>query len=226
LAERIVPRKKAANAGAQWAGASKGMKMATQATSHGEATKAQATVSQTENGAMPYAAALPMPNQKIETGRYGPIPARTPANGFNIIGDIKPGKAEFLRKMAVERGAAVSPRRLYEILKPLTIHYARWAIINNDTQLMYSAVFDTDFDKYGEDAHRLFMLTGLSTFFECMIGFPDDWKTNIPAFMKFFKERQCDSVFEFTSYPGATVAEIEKALAIKNAFTEILDHMQ
>ena len=200
--------------------------MATQAIPKADSPKPHVVPTPKDSDAMPYAAALPMPNQKIEEGRYGPNPPKTPANGFNIIGNIKPGKAEFLRKMAVERGAAVSPRQLYEILKPLTLHYARWAIVNNDTQLMYSAVFDTDFDKYGEDAHRLFMLTGLSTFFECMEGYPDDWKTNIPAFMKFFKDHQCDSVFEFTSYPGTTVAEIENALAVKKAFTEVLDHMQ
>jgi hypothetical protein len=204
----------------------KEIKMATHEMLKSVPATPQGDVSRKEGNGMPFAAALPMPNQKIEAGRYGPTMPKTPANGFNIIGNIKPGKVEFLRKMAVERGAAVSPRQLYDILKPLTLHYARWAIINNDTQLMYSAIFDTDFDKYAEDAQRLFMETGLATFFACMEGFPDDWQTNIPAFVKFFKERQFDSVFEFTSYPGVTVAEIEKALAVKNAFTEMLDHMQ
>src|SRR3954447_9037436 len=94
---------------------------------------------------VPHAAALPMTNQKPRTGKYGPIPPKTPAHGFTIIGDIKPGKVEALRQMAKDRAQAVSPEELYETLKPLTLHYARWVLINNDTQLMYQAIFDTDF---------------------------------------------------------------------------------
>jgi hypothetical protein len=175
---------------------------------------------------MPYAAALPMPDAKPQVGKYGPIAPKTPAHGFTIIGDIKPGKAQLLRQMARERAASASPRELYELLKPLTLHYARWVLINNDTQLMYQAIFDTDFELYVEDAHRLFMKTGLATFFECMVGFPDDWKTNIPAFVQFFRKHQVESIFEFASYPGTTVSEVEKALEVRRTFSSVLDAMQ
>ena len=43
---------------------------------------------------------------------------------------------------------------------------------------MYQGIFDTDFDKYTEDAVTLFGITGLRTVFENLEGFPTDWQTN------------------------------------------------
>ena len=45
---------------------------------------------------------------------------------------------------------------------------------------MYQGIFDTDFDKYTEDAVTLFGITGLRTVFENLEGFPMDWQTNPP----------------------------------------------
>ena len=42
---------------------------------------------------------------------------------------------------------------------------------------MYQGIFDTDFDKYTEDAVALFGATGINTVFENLEGFPEDWKT-------------------------------------------------
>jgi hypothetical protein len=147
-------------------------------------------------------------------------------NAFMIVGNCKPGKGPEVRKMASERKMSASWQEINSLLKPLTIHYARWALINNDTQLVYAAVFDTDFDKYVDDAHHLFMVSGFPNFFEVMEGFPADWKTNVAAFHKFFKERHNESIYEFASYPGITVAEIEKALRVRAGFSEMLDQMQ
>lgn len=149
-------------------------------------------------------------------------------NAFMIIGDLKPGKAQELRAMADSRAAALNAEQLRELLKPLTIHFARWAIINDDKQFIYASVFDTDFDKYSEDAHGIFIKTGLGLFFEFMEGFPTDWTTNVEAFTKWFKDHHWPSIFEFTGYtdPNVTVAEINNALAVKRALSDVLDHMQ
>ena len=48
---------------------------------------------------------------------------------------------------------------------------------------MYQGIFDTDFDKYTEDAITLFKQTGVDTVFENLEGFPMDWKTNAAAFV-------------------------------------------
>jgi len=63
------------------------------------------------------------------------------------------------------------------VLAPLKLHYLRWVLFDNDTRFMYQGIFDTDFDKYTEDAIALFTQTGINTVFENLEGFPEDWKT-------------------------------------------------
>ena len=91
---------------------------------------------------------------------------------------------------------------------------------------MYQGIFDTDFDKYTEDAVALFTKYGVNTVFENLEGFPEDWKTNVPAFVKFVREHQCPSFLEYGEYPYVTADEIKKALKLKAAFSGMLDLMQ
>ena len=62
----------------------------------------------------------------------------------------------------------------------LKLHYLRWVLfpIKGETYFMYQGIFDTDFDKYTEDAVALFSAYGINTVFENLEGFPEDWKTN------------------------------------------------
>ena len=89
------------------------------------------------------------------------------------------------------------------VLAVLKLHYLRWVLfpIKGETYFMYQGIFDTDFDKYTEDAVALFAATGLNTVFENLEGFPTDWKTNAPAFVKFVREHQCPSFLEYGEYP-------------------------
>ena len=112
------------------------------------------------------------------------------------------------------------------MLAPLKLHYLRWVLFDNDTRFMYQGIFDTDFDKYTEDAIALFTKTGINTVFENLEGFPADWKTNPEAFIKFVRDHQCPSFIEYGEYPYVTADEIKKALRIKNALSEMLDQMQ
>jgi hypothetical protein len=91
---------------------------------------------------------------------------------------------------------------------------------------MYQGIFDTDFDKYTEDAIALFGATGINTIFEKLEGFPMDWKTNAAGFIQFVRDHQCPSFLEYGEYPYVTATEIKKALALKSAFSAMLDHMQ
>src|SRR5262249_32436636 len=66
---------------------------------------------------------------------------------------------------------------------------------------MYQGIFDTDFDKYTDDAVSLFRKIGIDTVFENLEGFPMDWKTNTAAFVKFAREHQCPTFLEYGEYP-------------------------
>jgi ABC-type Fe3+-hydroxamate transport system substrate-binding protein len=78
---------------------------------------------------------------------------------------------------------------------------------------MYQGIFDTDFDKYMDDALSLFLSTGITTVFVNLEGFPEDWKENLPAVMKFFREHQVPSFLEYGEYPYVSADEIKKACA-------------
>ena len=175
-------------------------------------------------------AAMAIPKEgffKLEQGRYGPIFPRTPAcYGFTIIAKIKPGREEAIRGYGkkIEETIAGLPDGL-DVLK---LHYLRWVLfdIGKDTYFMYQGIFDTDFDKYTEDAVALFSKYGINTVFENLEGFPEDWKTNTPAFIKFVREHQRPSFLEYGEYPYVSAEEIKKALALKAAFSDMLDQMQ
>ncbi len=176
----------------------------------------------------PQAMAIPKEGYfKVEQGRYGPLFPRTPAcHGFTIIAKIKPGTEEEIRQYGkkLENALAGDPY----VLAPLQLHYLRWVLfeIGQDKYFMYQGIFDTDFDKYTEDAVALFTQTGINTIFEKLEGFPSDWKTNAPAFIKFLREHQCPSFLEYGEYPYVTAVEIKKALKLKRAFSDMLDQMQ
>ncbi|MGB5111338.1 MAG: hypothetical protein WBO08_06870 [Mycobacterium sp.] len=77
-----------------------------------------------------------------------------------------------------------------------------------------------------EDAVRLFSATGITTIFTQLEGFPEDWKENPEAFIKFVRDHQVPSFLEYGEYPYVTADEIKKALKLKAAFSTMLDQMQ
>jgi len=175
----------------------------------------------------PQAMALPKDTSTLPEGKYGPIFPKTPAcHGFTIIAKIIPGREPVFYEYAanIEKAVAAMPN----CLAPLQLHYLRWVLfpIDGVTHFMYSGIFDTDFDKYTEDAVALFTKYGINTVFENLEGFPMDWKTNTAAFVEFVREHQCPSFLEYGEYPYISALEIKKALALKKAFSDMLDQMQ
>src|SRR3954466_15855126 len=185
-------------------------------------------IEKTRDWTKPAAMAIPKEGYfSLKNGRYGPLYPRTPAcHGFTIIAKIKPGREETIRAYGktIETAIADMP----DALATLKLHYLRWVLfdIGKDTYFMYQGIFDTDFDKYTEDAIQLFTQTGINTVFENLEGFPMDWKTNAPAFVKFVREHQRPSFLEYGEYPYATADEIKKALKVKSAMSTLLDQMQ
>src|SRR3954462_980317 len=152
---------------------------------------------------------------RTEQGRYGPIFPRTPLNyGFTVIAKIIPGREEKFYEYArnIEKAVAETP----DVLDVLKLHTLRWVLfdIRGETYFMYQGIFDTDFDKYTEDAVALFTRYGIDTVFENLRDFPADWKTNPAAFARFAREHQCPSFLEYGEYPYVSTGEIKKALRL------------
>jgi hypothetical protein len=142
------------------------------------------------------------------------------------VAKVIPGREELFCEFAknIENTIAAQP----DALAILQLHYLRWVLfpIKGETYFMYQGIFDTDFDKYTEDAVSLFGITGLRTVFENLEGFPADWQTNPSAFVQFVRDHHCPSFLEYAEYPRVSDAEIKKALKMKAAFSTMLDQMQ
>src|ERR1700761_2311766 len=175
----------------------------------------------------PAAMALPKEGYfEKQDGRYGPIFPKTPANyGFTIIVKVKPGREEAIREYGKTIEAAV--KGAPNVLAPLQLHYLRWVLfdVGSGLHFMYQGIFDTDFDRYIDDAIALFNKTGITTVFVNLEGWPEDWNKNVPAVAKFFHEHQRPSFLEYGEYPYASADEVKKALKLKRAFSEALDQM-
>ena len=175
----------------------------------------------------PQAMAMPSDTSTLPQGKYGPIFPKSPAcHGFTIIAKVKDGREATVREYGKTIEAAVAAHP--DCLAPLKLHYLRWVLFDIGTGLhfMYQGIFDTDFDKYTEDAVALFISLGVNTVFENLEGFPMDWKTNPEAFVKFVREHQRPSFLEYGEYPFVSADEIKKALQLKSAFSEMLDQLQ
>ncbi len=176
----------------------------------------------------PQALAIPKEGYfKHEQGNYGPILPRTPAcYGFSVVARVLPDREQAMRDYGkkIEEAVKADPT----VLGPLKLHYLRWVLfdVGSGLHFMYQGIFDTDFDKYVDDAIALFNKTGITTVFVNLEGWPEDWKTNVQAVTKFFRDHQCPSFLEYGEYPFVTADEIKKALKVKKAFGEMLDQMQ
>ena len=184
--------------------------------------------SQERDWTKPQAMAIPKEGYfQFEQGNYGPVFPRTPAcYGFTVIAKLKPGREAAMYAYAdtIEKALQGDP----SFLAALKLHYLKWVLfdIGNEKYFMYQGIFDTDFDKYTDDAVALFTKSGVSTAFENLEGFPEDWKTNVPAFIKFVRDHHRPSFMEYGEYPFVTADEIKKALKVKKALGEMLDQMQ
>lgn len=164
---------------------------------------------------------------RIERGRYGPIFPRTPINyGFTIIARIIPGREEKFYDYARNIQTAVAEHS--DVLEVLKLHSLKWVLfdIEGSTYFMYQGVFDTDFDKYTEDAVQIFAAAGIDTVFENLEGFPSDWKSNPEAFIRFVREHHRPSFMEYAEYSYTSAKEVCSALAVKGGLADVLDCMQ
>jgi hypothetical protein len=110
----------------------------------------------------PAAMAIPAEGYfELERGRYGPVDPRTPAcYGFSIIAKVKPGREAAIREYGKVIQAAIESTP--DLLAPLRLHYLRWVLfdVGGGLHFQYQGIFDTDFDKYTEDAVKLCTVGG------------------------------------------------------------------
>ena len=97
-------------------------------------------------------------------GRYGPVFPKTPANsGFTVVAKVSRARGQAVRDhgKVIEKG--VRPKiLLLQFSSCITCDGSSYNI-GGGPYFMYQGYFDTDFDKYTEDAVAIFGASGLTT---------------------------------------------------------------
>ena len=153
---------------------------------------------------------------KYEQGNYGPVSPRTPAcYGFSILAKVKPGREHAIRDHGKTMENAIQDDPF--LLAPLKLHYLKWLLfdIGNEKYFMFEGIFDTDFDKYTYDAVTIFNQSGISTTFENLEDFPEDWRTRPEGFIKFVRDHHCPSFWNMGNIPMSVLMRLRKPSSSK-----------
>jgi hypothetical protein len=144
------------------------------------------------------------------------------APGATILVKFAPGKGPAVK---ANMEALFNHPNVADIINGVgTIHYARWVLYDNDTKMLYTPIFDGDFEKYWADFLPYFQKYRVPPVFTLAEGWPADGFTNLESFQKFFRDHQVDSLGEWGSFDGATMQEVRQALRVNKAFQKVLDN--
>jgi hypothetical protein len=151
---------------------------------------------------------------------------QTQAPGATIVGNIIPGQEANARAALEAMGTLPFNDPTFDLEKLETIHFARFMLINNDTQVLFIVIFDGDLDQYIRDFHDIFVRNDVTPSFKYCEGVPENWKEDLPAFTTFYKDRMQKSVVEYSAYPFRSVRTMKKAVDAYDGFSAMVDAMQ
>jgi hypothetical protein len=174
----------------------------------------------------PTGSGVQAPQTTVVTTVTIPTGSNTQMPGATLIAKVIPGQEAECRK-AIENISQVGLNDPNHPLDQLgTVHFFRLMLINNDSQLLLSIVFDGDTEQYVRDFHDIFVqIEGTPAFSYCE-GFPENWREDQDAFVNFYVGHLVPSIAEYSYYPFVTCREIRKALKTHESFSAMLDQMQ
>jgi hypothetical protein len=137
---------------------------------------------------------------------------------FLAIGDVIPGHEDALRQVLKEHMAL--PRTAEAIAEIGTLHDARFVMMDGGKRLMFASSFDGDWDKYIDD----FAVTAIGQNFDeswnHVKGYPG---VKDPSIKDWFKAHAVKAGNYVCAYPEPTVKQVLRALAVQQAFQQVLD---
>ncbi|HZR42556.1 MAG TPA: hypothetical protein VFB12_20715 [Ktedonobacteraceae bacterium] len=141
------------------------------------------------------------------------------ATEFTVFTNVLPGHEQAARE-TIER-ATHDPRRGEAVQEIGTLHEARFVLFDNDRRLMFCSSFDGTWDKYIDDFAATYIGTIFDAVFSHCEGFPG---IKDPRAKDWFMNNAREAVAYISAYPDASVKQIWKALAVQNAFQQVLDN--
>jgi hypothetical protein len=138
---------------------------------------------------------------------------------FTVMAQVKPGHEQEVRE-TIEWGQR-DPSRVATAKALGTLHEARWVIFDHGTRVMFASSFDGTWDRYIDD----FGSPAAKTVFDAVLshceGYPGITHATIREWLV---AHQVQASSFGSAYPDATVKEILKALAVYQAFQQVLDN--
>jgi len=166
------------------------------------------------------------PEVTVVTTVTMPTGNNTQAPGATLIANVIPGQEANCRKAIESLGTLPLNDPNHPLDKLGTVHFFRLLLINNDSQLLLSIIFDGDTVQYVKDFHDIFVrIEGTPAFSYCE-GFPENWREDQQAFVDFYVGHLVPTIMEYSYYPFVTCREVRKALTARESFTTMLDQMQ
>ena len=106
-----------------------------------------------------------------------------------------------------------------------TLHQARYVLFDNGTRLLVATTFDGDWDVYIDDFAASYILDAWDRFLIHCEGYPDEGKASLTVdeIKEFLTANQVTAADFYMQYPGVTTKEIKQALAVEQAFQQVLD---
>lgn len=157
--------------------------------------------------------------QKVTTQPDGPGLRIGKRGVISGIVPLVPGGARVFR----ERLPQFQAEAAYWEERVGTVHEFHMFLLDNDTKVFFTVVFDGDFKPYIDDLKNKAAPWFDNLFLGTVDGYPG---FNDPGFVNWFGKYVISSEFFFASYPEATCRDVKKALRVQGAFEHLLDETQ
>jgi hypothetical protein len=147
-----------------------------------------------------------------------------PVTELSVFLKVKPGREQIIRESFNPTPAqrAAMEKSINEVG---TLHQARYVLFDNGTRLLVATTFDGDWDVYIDDFAASYILDAWDRFLIHCEGYPDEGKASLTLeqIKEFLTTNQVTAADFYMQYAGVTTRQVEKALAVEQAFQQVLD---
>ncbi|MGH7727192.1 MAG: hypothetical protein ACREM2_00150 [Vulcanimicrobiaceae bacterium] len=133
---------------------------------------------------------------------------------LTVIAPLKPGGGAKLRAVLAALGGRFEQADLVG-----TVHDMRFALLDNDSKLLFATAYDGDWDTYIDD-----FATKIPEAMDLLFSEVEGWPgIASPTVKDFIAEHQLTALAWYCAYPDASVAQIRRGARVLTAVENLLD---
>jgi hypothetical protein len=150
-------------------------------------------------------------------------------NPLTVITRIKPGEAGPLGAVLDEIGNDIRNNRYIRFSEILSVHFARWVIIDSDPTFPPTLVLETNYDGQQEDHLRELTAKGLpalNLIYSKCEDYPATGANSAESMIAYLRAHSVGTAAFYIGCPGQSVASIRNAIAVREGIELFLDQEQ